>query len=337
MHLARFPRIKLCHAPTPLEPMSRLGKLLGGPRIYIKRDDCTGLAGGGNKTRKLEFLMAEALANGADTVISQGAVQSNHVRQTAAAAAKLGLKCHGLLERRVGDVPASYDGTANVQFDRLLGAEMTFYPPGTDMSAAMDEVASRARAKGGVPYIIPGGGSCPTGALGYVACALELIAQANDMNLKIDCVVHATGSASTQAGLVAGMHGCNSGVPVLGISVRLPKAQQEENVHRLASATAQRVGMRGEIPRAMVQVNSDYVGPGYGVPTRSTIEAIKLTATYEGILLDPVYTGKGMAGLIGSIRAGYFQPDQNVVFIHTGGAQALPAYEAVLTQDARAA
>ncbi len=327
MLLSRFPRVRLCHGPTPLEPMERLGAVLGGPRLFIKRDDCTGLATGGNKTRKLDFLMGAALAEGADLVITQGAVQSNHVRQTAAAAARLGLACRILLERRVPDVGADYETTGNVFLDRLYGAEIAFRPAGLDMNAECEALAEELRGEGHKPYVIPGGGSNPTGALGYVSCALELVAQANDTGLTIDRIVHATGSAGTQAGLLAGLEGVSAGIEVLGISVRQPKARQEETVHRLANATAEHLGLASGVARHRVMADDGYVGPGYGQPTTAMVEAINLTARTEGILLDPVYSGKGMAGLIGLIRQGAFAADETIVFLHTGGAAALFAYQ----------
>jgi L-cysteate sulfo-lyase len=307
--------------------MDNLTKLLNGPRIFVKRDDCTGLATGGNKTRKLEFLMGEALKKGADTAITQGAVQSNHARQTAAAAAKLGLKCEIVLERRVEDAGPLYDSGGNIFLDRLLGANVRHVPGGTDMTAALDAVAQEVRDRGGKPYVIPGGGSTPVGALGYVACALELLYQANDMGLKIDTVIHATGSAGTQAGLVTGLEGTNSGIGVYGISVRQPKEKQEEAVHELTSATAEYVGVKGGIPRERIVANGDYVGGGYGVPTPGMVEAVTLTARHEGILLDPVYSGKAMNGLIDLCRKGVFKKDETVVFVHTGGSAALFAYQ----------
>jgi L-cysteate sulfo-lyase len=326
MHLARFPRVRLGHLPTPLEPMPNLTKLLGGPQLYIKRDDCTGLSSGGNKTRKLEFLMADALQKGADTVITQGAIQSNHARQTAAAAAKLGLKCQILLENRTGSQSPDYCGSGNVLLDHLHGAPTRNFPGGTDMNAAMEVVAEEVRSKGGKPYIIVGGGSNPIGALGYVNCALELVAQANDMSLRIDHLVHATGSAGTQAGLVAGLEGLRSHIPVLGIGVRAARPLQEENVYKLASATADLMGMTGAVARERVVANTDYVGPGYGKPTDAMIEAINMLARSEGILLDPVYSGKGMAGLIDLIRKGHFKKAENIVFLHTGGSVGLFGY-----------
>ena len=307
--------------------MERLSALLGGPKLFIKRDDCTGLATGGNKTRKLDFLMGAALAQHADLVITQGAVQSNHVRQTAAAAAKLGLGCRILLERRVPDVAPDYETTGNVFLDQLYGAEIAFRPAGVDMNAACEELAEELRGEGRKPYVIPGGGSNPTGALGYVSCALEIVAQANEMGLAIDRIVHATGSAGTQAGLLAGLEGCGAGIEVLGISVRQPRARQEEAVHRLADATADHLGLANGVARDRVIAYDEYVGPGYGQPTTEMVDAIRLTARSEGILLDPVYSGKGMAGLIGLTRQGAFDGNENVVFLHTGGSTALFAYQ----------
>jgi L-cysteate sulfo-lyase len=327
MHLARFPRVRFAHLPTPLEPMPNLTRLLGGPQLYVKRDDCTGLATGGNKTRKLEFLIGDALAQGADTVITHGAVQSNHVRQTAAAACKYRLRCAALLERRVTGHGPAYETTGNVMFDRLFGADARFVAADTDMDAACAELAQEVRARGGRPYYIPGGGSNAVGALGYVNAGLELLQQANDLGLRIDGVVLGTGSTGTQAGLLCGLEGANAGIDVLGICVRRPAPAQEEAVYRTASAAAAHVGIRGGLERARVRANGDHVGPGYGIPTAGTIEAIRLAARHEGLLLDPVYTGKAMAGLIELCRNGFFTQDQNVVFLHTGGAAALFAYE----------
>ncbi len=335
MHLARFPRLSLGQFPTPLEALPNLSRYLGGPSLYIKRDDNTGLATGGNKTRKLEFLLADALQQGADIVITQGATQSNHVRQTIAGAAKVGLKTQVLLEKRVERFGEDYQRSGNVLLDNLLGGVIVeSLPAGTDMQLAMEKLASSLREQGHRPYVIPGGGSNPIGALGYVACAEELLYQSSQQRLRIDHVVHATGSTGTQAGLVTGLNASNSGIPVLGISVRAPRAKQEENVYALASATWQLLGARGELSREQVIVNSDYVGEGYGLPTEGTLEALRLLAQLEGILLDPVYTGKGMAGLIDLIRKGRFGKDENVVFIHTGGSAGLFGYRQALEQQA---
>jgi L-cysteate sulfo-lyase len=326
MHIARFPRIHCAHLPTPLEPLTTLTEVLDGPNIWVKRDDCTGLAGGGNKTRKLEYLMADAREHNADIIITQGATQSNHARQTAAIAVKLGMDCHILLEDRTGSDDPDYKFNGNVFLDQLFGASLERVPGGTDMNAAMEEVAAVLRDQGRKPYIIPGGGSNPIGALGYVNCALELLHQANTSGLHIDEVVHATGSAGTQAGLVTGFASSNSHVPVLGIGVRAPQELQESNVFKLAEATAEHIGVPGTVTRDQVRANCNYVGEGYGIPTRQTIEAIELFARAEGLLLDPVYSGKGAAGLIDLIRQGHYQKGQNIVFVHTGGAQALFAY-----------
>ncbi|HEY9343797.1 MAG TPA: D-cysteine desulfhydrase [Inquilinus sp.] len=326
MNLARHPRIPLAHLPRPIEPMKRLSELLGGPRLWIKRDDCTGLSSGGNKTRKLEFLGAEAIGRGADTIITQGATQSNHARQTAAMAAKLGMECHLLLEDRTGSDDPSYNLNGNVLMDRLHGATVSKRPGGADMAAEMETLADRLRQDGRKPYVIPGGGSNPVGALGYVNAALEMLYQAGTMGLNIATVVHATGSAGTQAGLVTGFKALGSGIPVLGIGVRAPRDRQEQNVFDLARRTADHIGLGDIIERSDVVADCDYVGPGYGLPTRGMIDAVTLVARIEGILLDPVYTGKGMDGLISLVRSGRFSRDSDVVFVHTGGSAGLFGY-----------
>lgn len=326
MHLARFPRVRLGHMNTPLELLPRLTEALDGPEIWIKRDDCTGLSTGGNKTRKLEFLMAEAISQSADIVLTQGAIQSNHARQTAAAAAKLGIKCHILLEDRTGMTDISYRENGNVLLNQLHGASMEHRVSGLDMNTEMEASASELKKNGNTVYIIPGGGSNPTGALGYANCAQEIIVQSTEMGLEIDHIIHATGSAGTQAGLIAGLKALNASIPLLGIGVRASKQKQEENVYNLACATAEKLGCAGIIERNDIVANCDYVGPGYGFPSESTLEAIDIFARLEGILLDPVYSGKGAAGLIDLIRKGEFKRGQRLVFIHTGGAIALAGY-----------
>ena len=333
MHMARFPRIRVAHLPTPLEPLERLSAALGGPEIWIKRDDCTGLSTGGNKTRKLEFLMAEALAEGADLVVTQGATQSNHARQTAAFAAKLGVQCHILLEDRTGSTDPNYNNNGNVFLDYLHGATAEKRPAGLDMNAELERVAERFRAAGRSVFAIPGGGSNPTGALGYANCAMELVSQANQRGLVIDHIVHATGSSGTQAGLIAGLKAMNANIPVLGIGVRAPKAQQEENVFKLATATAELLGCPGAVRREDVVANTDHVGEGYGIPTPAGIAAIEMFARFEGILLDPVYSGKGAAGLIDLIGKGVYASGQRIVFLHTGGSAALFGYTSAFGYD----
>ncbi len=325
MHLARFPRTRLAHLPTPLEPLPRLSDALGGPSLWVKRDDCTGLASGGNKTRKLEFLIAEALQQGADTVITQGAVQSNHARQTAAAAARVGLACELHFENRIVDPDEDYLNSGNVLLDRMFDANIQHHPKGADMNAIMEAQAEELRSAGRKPYVIPGGGSNPVGALGYVNCAIELLTQANDMGLKIDRIVHATGSAGTQAGLVAGLCATSANIPVLGIGVNAPEAVQLPRVYDLACATAELIGAAGCVDERDVVANCDYIGEGYGIPTAAMKEALLMLARLEGLLFDPVYSGKGLAGMIDMIRAGKFR-GENVVFLHTGGSAGLFGY-----------
>jgi len=334
MQLARFPRYRLGNLPTPLEPLPRLTEVLRGkgitvPRLWIKRDDNTGLATGGNKTRKLEFLVADALRQGADTLITQGATQSNHARQTAAAAARAGLDCALLFERRqIRD--DEYEESGNVLLDRILGARIVDrLPAGTDMAAAMETLAGKLRADGRRPYVIPGGGSNPTGALGYVGCAQELATA----DVPVDWVVHATGSAGTQAGLLAGFGAMRAGIRVLGVSVRQPADVQRPLVHDLADRTAALIGAPGAVAADDVLVDDGWTGPGYGVPTDAMVDAVRLLARTEGILLDPVYSGKGFAGLLGAIEAGRFGADEHVVFVHTGGSAGLFGYRSTFAGE----
>ena len=331
MNLAKFPRVKLCQAPTPLEFLPNLTKSLGGPDIWMKRDDLTGMGGGGNKVRKLEYLAGDAVAKGANHLVTQGAVQSNHVRQTAAVAAKLGMRCTAVLEHRIETNDHEYLNSGNVLLDRLMGIDIEYRPGGTDMQAAIEEVGAKLEREGAKPYLIPGGGSNATGALGYVHVAAELVAQWNEQGLGVDVLVHATGSAGTQAGLVAGLHALNSDIPVLGIGVRNPRDKQEANVRKLAEATLAHLGIGAPLPAGAVAANCDYVGAGYGIPTPGMVEAVQMVARTEGIFLDPVYSGKGMAGLIDLIRKGHFRKGQVVVFLHTGGSAGLFGYTDALT------
>ncbi|MCB1493898.1 MAG: D-cysteine desulfhydrase family protein, partial [Rhodobiaceae bacterium] len=267
----------------------------------------------------------------------QGATQSNHARQTAAFAARLGIDCHILLEDRRGTNDPNYNHNGNVFLDLLHGATTELRPGGLDMNAELEAVADRFRNEGRTVYAIPGGGSNPTGALGYVNCAMELVGQANDRSLAIDRIILATGSAGTQAGLITGLKAINAGIPLLGFSVRAKADAQEENVYRLAAATAEKLGCPGVVMREDVVANADYVGDGYGIPTAGMIEAVRMFAELEGILLDPVYSGKAAAGLIDFIRTGRIGKDERVVFLHTGGSAALFAYTAAFDFDAHSA
>ena len=329
MKIEALPRRRYTPHPTPVEHLGRLSRHLGGPSIYIKRDDLTGLAGGGNKTRKLEFLVAEALEQRADTLITVGAVQSNHCRLTLAAAKAESLACRLVLEQRV---PGSYKKTAsgnNFLFD-LLGAEsITVVDGGADLNAAMQAEAEKLKALGRKGYIIPGGGSNALGSMGYTVCAREILAQSLDMGIAFDHIVMASGSAGTHAGLLVGLTGANAGIPLTGINVRRPRAEQEGNVHKLAVEAAR----FAELPipaRESVVALDEWVGPGYSLPTDEMVEAVQLFARLEGVLLDPVYTGKAAAGLLGLIRRNHFRQTDKVLFVHTGGAPSLFAYQDVL-------
>ena len=326
MNLALFPRRGYVQCPTPIEAMPSFSKALGGNvNIYIKRDDMLPGAAGGNKTRKLDFSIADALQQGADTIITCGAVQSNHCRLTLAWSCKEGLDCHLVLEERV---KGSYspEASGNNFLFQLMGAKsITVVPGGSDMAAAMNEVAEKAKKEGKKPYIIPGGASNPIGATGYVACAQEILQQTFASGLKIDTMVVPSGSAGTHAGILVGLFGCHANIPVCGINVSRPRETQEPLVHKLAVATAERVGA-GEIPASAVDCNGDYVGEGYSRVTDSMLEAVTLLARTEGILLDPVYSGKAMAGLIDYVRKGKFEKGSNVLFLHTGGSSVLYAY-----------
>ncbi len=331
MNLTRFPRRRYTPHRTAIEFLPNLSRELAGPRIWIKRDDTLGLAAGGNKTRKLEFLVADALAQGADTLITIGAVQSNHCRLTLAAAAREGLKCRLVLEERV---PGSYDPAAsgNNLLYKLMGVEkISVVAAGTDPDAAMAALAADLPSQNRRAYLIPGGGSNPLGALGYVACANEILDQAFDEGLAFDHIVCASGSCGTHSGLLVGLEGRDAHIPLTGINVRRPRAEQEGNVHKLALATAELLGLRRPIAREAVTALDEWVGPGYSLPTPEMVEAVHMLARLEGVLLDPVYTGKAMAGLIGLARRGAFKAEDKVLFIHTGGSPALYAYQAVLT------
>lgn len=325
--LSRFPRVRLAHLPTPLEPMPRLSRHLGGPTLWVKRDDCTGLGAGGNKVRKLEFLLGEALAQAkdTDTLLTCGALQSNHARQTAAAAAKLGLECHLFLEDRGTRTTPDYLKGGNMLLDRQFGAQQYVFPRGTDLAAEMDRHAAALLLRGCKPYVVPFGGSNLAGTLGYVDCALELMQQANQQGVGVSSLVVALGSAGTQGGLLAGLHGVNSSIGVVGIAI-LPHPDLGTLVYGVASAALEHLGVAAPLPSERVKVETDYLGTGYGQLTEGVMEAIELTGKLEGLPLDPVYTGKAMSGLIGMIRKGQFERGENVVFMHTGGLPGLFAY-----------
>jgi D-cysteine desulfhydrase len=316
-----FPdRISLAHLPTPIERLDRLGKHLGGPKLIIKRDDQTGLALGGNKTRKLEFLAADALAKGCDHLVTTGAPQSNHCRQTAAAAAQLGLGCSLVLR---GAEPPEITG--NLLLDKLLGAEL-IWTEGRSPQELLPEVAERLRSEEHNPYVIPLGGSNVIGATGYVVAMQELMGQLDAQQLRPDVIVFASSSGGTQAGIMVGAAAFGYSGSILGISVDYPEAKLKAKVSALATATYYHLGMDTSPIPNRPEANDAYIGQGYGIVSDLDREAVLLVAHLEGILLDPVYTGRAMGGLIDLIQKGAFSSDQTILFWHTGGTPALFAY-----------
>ena len=343
MDLSRFARRRYTSFVTPLEPMPRFSAALAatcpggvGPEVWVKRDDMLGLFPGGNKTRKLEFLVADALAQGADTLVTCGAPQSNHCRITLAAAVKEGLKCRFVIEERV---PDSYreDASGNQFMFRLLGVEaITVVPGGSNMLAAMNQVADELTALGRKAYIIPGGGSNALGGLGYVACAQELQQQMYEMGESFDRLVVGSGSSGTHGGMVAGFIGNNIQMPIVGIGVSRDPQDQEPLVLREAQAVLDLLGVPVTVPRESVLSVGGYWQPKYSISNPAMVEAIQLLARTEGIPLDPVYTGKVMAGLIGLARKGFFKPNERILFLHTGGLPAIHAYEREILGGAEA-
>ena len=322
--IENFKRVSLGHFPTPVEHLKSISDYLGGPQIFIKRDDCTGLATGGNKTRKLEFILADAIDKNTDLVVTVGAIQSNHARQTAAACAKLGLKCLIVLEQRLKDAPEIYMSSGNVFLNKVFGAEMILCPPDRDVKDYADEIVEEKKHSGENPYFIPVGGSNHLGELGYIECMREIIENQNK-----DIFTHiilATGSGGTHAGLVAGKTIFKSEIKVIGISIKDNKSNQEERVYQLATNSLKYVDSSAP-NREDVFVDDSFVGPGYAEPTDGMRKALSLMATREGILLDPVYSGKAFDGLIGLVRSNFFKPNDKVLFLHTGGSAAIPAFE----------
>jgi D-cysteine desulfhydrase family pyridoxal phosphate-dependent enzyme len=323
MKIGKLPRVHLATLPTPLDEALGLTRLLGGPKILFKRDDNNGFALGGNKARKLEFLIADAIEKGADTIITTGGLQSNHARLTAAAARRFGMRPILVLR---GDPEAEYDG--NLLLDYLLGAEIRTIPrDARDVIPIMEDIAEEVRDGGGEPYIIPTGGSNPIGAIAYSNAMLEIISQAVQMCAKVDHVVFSSGSGGTQGGLLFGAKSLNFQGRVLGIS---DGASRDPLVHRvveIANGCARLIDSHVSVSLKDVDFLDQYAGKGYGVLQKEVVDAIRTVAEAEGILLDPVYTGKAMWGLIDLVHQAYFDKDETVVFIHTGGTPALFAYK----------
>jgi L-cysteate sulfo-lyase len=320
----KFERIDLGHFPTRIEYLKNISELLNGPQIFIKRDDCTGLATGGNKTRKLEFILPDAIKNNSDLIVTIGAIQSNHARQTAAACAKLGIKCLIVLEQRLENAPESYMNSGNVFLNKVFGAEMILCSKDRDVKEYAEEIMEDRKRDGYNPYFIPVGGSNRLGELGYIECMREILE--NPKNDSFSHIVVATGSGGTHAGLVAGKTLYKSNIKIIGISIKDTKPKQEKRVLKLTQNSCKYISCNPPIEEDII-VFDDYVGPGYAMPTDGMRDALSLMAIKEAILLDPVYTGKAFDGLINLVRKNYFNSSDRVLFIHTGGSAALPAFE----------
>ena len=319
-----FDRYKLGHFPTPIEYLNNISNYLNGPKIFIKRDDCTGLASGGNKTRKLEFLMPDAIKNNATTVVTIGAVQSNHARQTAAACAILNIKCIIVLEQRLENAPIEYMNSGNVFLNKLFGAELIICPNNKDAKEFAENIMEKIKNNGEIPYFIPVGGSNEIGELGYVECMREILESQTYKNFTH--IVLPSGSGGTHSGTIVGKTYFNSDIKIIGISVKDKKNDQEEKVYNLALKCSKFIKCN-EPAKKDIQVFDDYVGEGYGIPTEGMKTALKLMATKEAILLDPVYSGKCFDGLLDLINKKYFLKSDKILFIHTGGSVSLHAYE----------
>jgi L-cysteate sulfo-lyase len=327
--LSRFPRLGLAHLPTPLEPMKRLTEHLGGPRLWVKREDATGIGFGGNKLRKLDYVLQEAVARKADTLVSGGVVQSNSPRQVAAAAAKLGLHCHlAVYHGRLSPPTPEYEASGNAFLNRLFGAHLHDVPWDGDRNGAIQRLVERLRQEGLRPYFVPYGVSNALGAVGYASTIDEIAAQSSSYGFRPAGIVHCTGSAGTQAGLVVGASIELRGTRVVGIDIDAEPERVRADVIRHAKAAADLLEV--SFDEADVEVIAGHAGPAYGLLHGATIEAIKLAGALEALVLDPVYSGKGLAGLIALVRSGRWSPEDNVVFLHTGGAPALFAYRSAL-------
>ena len=330
MLTAKYPRAKLAHTPTPIERLASLSKFIGGPTIWVKRDDCTGLAFGGNKARQLEYYLGEAVRDNADTILITSAVQSNYSRSAVAAARKYGMDVEVQLEERVPNRPVEYYNSGNLFISKLMGAHTFSYPDGENEEGADDEIFDRAnklKKQGKRPYVIPlSSNHIPLGSLGYVDCAEELLAQKIEQKIPIDAIVCASGSGTTHAGLLAGLRALGNKAPVYGVCVRRDQLSQTKRVFKKSKIVAKMIGFKNIIDKSDIILTDATLSPGYGQLNDKVLEAIDLAAKCEGLLVDPVYTGKALAGLIELIREGEFSKGDNILFIHTGGTPALFGY-----------
>ncbi len=327
--LSRFPRVGLARLPTPLEAMPRLSAELAGPRLWVKREDCTGFGFGGNKLRKLDFVLAEARSAGADTLVSGGVVQSNSQRQVAAAAARLGLGCHlAVFHGRVAPQGPDYERSGNALLTRLFGATFHDVPWDGDRNGAIGQLAEHLRGEGARPYVVPYGVSCGLGAVGYTSAVVEIAAQTRELGFVPAAIVHCSGSGGTQAGLTLGATVCLPETKVLGIDIDAEPERVRDDVLRITQEAAALLDM--PFDRGCIEVVAGHAGPAYGVAHAATLEAIGLAGRLEALVLDPVYSGKGLAGLIAMIREERWSRAQDVVFVHTGGEPAIFAYQSAL-------
>jgi len=328
--LSRFPRIRLLDGPTPIQELNRLNADLGGVRIFVKRDDFTAIGGGGNKLRKLEFLLGEAKAQGADTVITVGARQSNHARLTAAACAHAGFRCELVLLRTVPREDADYVNNGNILLDDLFGATVHDLPGGADVTALVAQRFEALARDGRKAYFAPVGGSSAVGCLGYVSCALEIEEQAKQMNVRFTHVITANGSSGTHGGLAAGFAASGRGA---AFSKSYAVYHDAKKTHGITSEKARETLALLEPSASLnedgILIDGNHRGEGYGIPTQGMVEAVRLMASKEGLLLDPVYSGKAFAGLLHDIRGGAYKSGDNVLFLMTGGVPGLFAYRSV--------
>lgn len=337
MNLKRFPRYPLTFGPTPIQPLKRLSAHLGGKvELYAKREDCnSGLAFGGNKTRKLEYLVPEAIEQGCDTLVSIGGIQSNQTRQVAAVAAHLGMKCVLVQENWVNYYDAVYDRVGNIELSRILGADVRLVPDGFDIGIrkSWEDALESVRAAGGKPYAIPAGCSeHPLGGLGFVGFAEEVREQEAALGFKFDYIVVCSVTGSTQAGMVVGFAADGRADRVIGIDASAKPEAARAQIARIAEHTAELVGLGRPIVAGDIVLDTRYGGPEYGLPNEGTLEAIRMCARYEGMLTDPVYEGKSMHGMIDKVRLGEFPPGSRVLYAHLGGAPALSAYSFIFRE-----
>lgn len=339
MFTDRFAKIKLCHSPTALEPLTNLSRHFKGPSLWVKRDDCTGLALGGNKARHMEYFLGHALEQQSDTLVTAGSIQSNHLRAVTAAAAKLGLGAEIVTAHQVKGRQAQYYQSGNALLTTLMGATIHHIVDAKDeesLDSKLFEIAQRLRSTGKVPYVIPRSDNyLPYDSLAYVDCAAELLQQCNKLSLKIDAIILATGSGATQAGLLAGIKALGFNIPVLGFCAKRNKQLQAQRVFKKAQLVADMIGFKGIIDQDDIWIDDKVLFSGYGQLSDPLLDAIDLVAQKEAIFLDPIYTSRAMAGLIDLIHQGYFKPQQNVVFLHSGGCSSLFGYPEIL-QDSSA-